>query len=229
MATIHHATAKKAAKLGMEIVATMHAIEVTDPTLAATWAFPLDYLPSSALEAAQNARTLQNEHGVKITEKSGIYTARIGRKNPLAAGPDLLDVTQDAFVKIAEAANSKRAAKGEETEAEGEETTRGSVVKAKYRAIYKEAGHPDHCGDEMAQLFIDYMDGAEGEAAAAKLELLAHVNGLDDSWAKWSADRSVRGWIGRARMNLGNVLRGRARKIAAGKEGVPEIVWPANS
>lgn len=93
-------------------------------------------------------------------------------------------------------------AAGEANETEDKPT---SVVADKYRAMYAEAGHPDNCGDWLAQL----MDELCVNDAGTNMELFESIcalNGIDLS----KYNRESRGWQGRLRMTGRNLL---ARKV----------------
>jgi hypothetical protein len=84
---------------------------------------------------------------------------------------------------------------------EEEEGKGGSVVSAKYRAKYAEAGHPTHCGDWLAETLNEICLNKEG----VNLELfegICALNGVDTSKYK----RSGVGWQGRIRMTGRNLM-----------------------
>jgi len=91
----------------------------------------------------------------------------------------------------------------------------GSVVREKYRDIYRERGNPNNCGDDMAaQLEIVLKSGDALDVD--RLIALATLNGIDSE--KYMT--GTRGYLGRARMSIGNILRGRVRR---GQEVVLEV------
>lgn len=112
------------------------------------------------------------------------------------------------------------AAADEQTEAEAaEEGQSGSVVKETYRIRYAEAGHPNHCGDWLAETLNNLILG-KSHTDLANFELLCEVNGV--STAKYK--REGNGWEGRIRMTGRNLL---ARKLyATGFMIIPEPLRP---
>jgi len=84
-----------------------------------------------------------------------------------------------------------------------------SVVKAEYRARYAEAGHPAHCGDELA-ILINNLCLAKAGFDIPRFEAICAANGVDLS----KYNRTTNGWQGRLRMTGRNVLAGKV--FAAG-------------
>lgn len=108
------------------------------------------------------------------------------------------------------------AADASETEEEDRPT---SVVADKYRAIYKEAGHPDNCGDWLAQLMDDICVNEAGTNMEL-FEAICDLNGIDLS----KYNRTSRGWQGRLRMTGRNLL---ARKVFLEERLIlPETLTP---
>jgi len=91
----------------------------------------------------------------------------------------------------------------------GDEEPEKSVVKAEYRARYAEAGHPAHCGDELA-LLINNLCLAKAGFDIPRFEAICNANGVDLS----KYNRTTNGWQGRLRMTGRNVLAGKV--FAAG-------------
>lgn len=90
-------------------------------------------------------------------------------------------------------------------EAESEKEPSGSVVSAKYRAKYAEAGHPTHCGDELAEFLVATTNNEKGTNLEL-FEVICSLNGVDTSKYK----RDGIGWQGRIRMTGRNLL---AKKV----------------
>lgn len=82
-----------------------------------------------------------------------------------------------------------------------------SVVKPKYRAIYAEAGHPAHCGDEMAEKLNNLVNNGKGTNIEF-FQMILTANEIDMSKYKTTGN----GWQGRYRMTGRNVL---SRKVYA--------------
>lgn len=92
--------------------------------------------------------------------------------------------------------------------AEGEPPP-ASVVKEEYRARYAEAGHPTHCGDELAVLLNNLCLTKKG-IDLPRFEHICEANGVDLS----KYNRTTKGWQGRLRMTGRNKLAGKV--FAAG-------------
>jgi hypothetical protein len=89
-------------------------------------------------------------------------------------------------------------------EAQAEEDAEGkggSVVSSKYRIKYAEEGHPNHCGDWLAELLNNYCIG-EKNTDLAMFETICGLNGVDTSKYR----REGNGWQGRIRMTGRNLL-----------------------
>jgi hypothetical protein len=105
----------------------------------------------------------------------------------------------------------------------------GSVVKSKYRTKYKEEGHPNHCGDWLAELLNNYCVG-EKHTDLITFENICSMNGVDTSKYK----REGVGWQGRIRMTGRNLLAKKVyqnRKIIVpepDRGGTMEIEAPAD-
>ena len=83
----------------------------------------------------------------------------------------------------------------------------GSVVTNRYRANYAEAGHPSHCGDELAILLNSICTNKAG----TNLELFEAICAANDvPLAKYN--RTTKGWQGRLRMTGRNLLAKRVRE-----------------
>lgn len=97
---------------------------------------------------------------------------------------------------------------------EAEEGKGGSVVASRYRTKYAEEGHPNHCGDWLAELLNNYCIG-DKHTDLAVFEQICGLNGVDTGKYR----REGNGWQGRIRMTGRNLL---AKKVhAAGKITVP--------
>ena len=103
---------------------------------------------------------------------------------------------------------------------DGDEPEGGSVVKNVYRLRYAEAGHPNHCGDWLAETLNNLILG-KTLTDLARFEELCELNGV--SLAKYK--RTGNGWQGRLRMTGRNLL---ARKVyaAGGNMALPKsLQW----
>lgn len=77
----------------------------------------------------------------------------------------------------------------------------GSVVKEVYRIRYAEAGHPNHCGDWLAETLNNFVLG-KAATDLAVFERICEENGVNLS--KYRRDGN--GWQGRLRMTGRNLL-----------------------
>lgn len=142
---------------------------------------------------------------------NGAEAWRIGvpaSANPYEEGDDRWEAWHEEW----DAAADEAAEKLEETEAEseeGEEPAEKSVVKAEYRARYAEAGHPSHCGDELA-ILINNLCLTKAGIDMARFEAICEANGVDLT----KYNRTTKGWQGRLRMTGRNILSGKV--FAAG-------------
>ena len=88
-------------------------------------------------------------------------------------------------------------------DAEGEAEGPKSIVPEGFKAQYK--AHGGSCGDEMAGVFADTVKGEKGKIDVSKLEEVMAQNGIEtDRWSNLN--------VGQRRMNLGNVLRAKAKR-----------------
>jgi len=96
----------------------------------------------------------------------------------------------------------------------------GSVVTNRYRANYAEAGHPSHCGDELAVMLNSICNNKAGTNLEL-FEAICAANGV--SLAKYKRD--TKGWQGRLRMTGRNLL---AKKVRENKGSLtmPQNIWP---
>lgn len=82
----------------------------------------------------------------------------------------------------------------------------GSVIPDDYRVRY---GVHQNCGDDIAETLRNLATDEKGQADMAKLEAIAADNGVADKFDGWLVKGLNNGMV---RMNLGNVLRGKARR-----------------
>lgn len=108
---------------------------------------------------------------------------------------------EDAAIVLAEH-NALEAAKAAEAEAIAK--ARKSVVPGKYKARYAAAGHAGTCGDELASWLTSATMTPTGVNLGA-LRFIGSLNGIDVE-KRWGHLNP-----GMQRMNLGNVLRNKAK------------------
>jgi len=110
---------------------------------------------------------------------------------------------------------SKKTEHQTETEAEAtEEDNRKSKVPTAYKRRYAETSPTKTgCGDDADQAFRAETDGSTGEDLIAILVRIGEANGIDveKRWGHLKTASGARN-AGMMRMNLGNVLRNKAKK-----------------
>ena len=131
--------------------------------------------------------------------------------NPFQEGDEYWDAWNEQWENAAEIASAQNAAATtaeveleEEDEEASEEPAERSVVKAEFRARYAEAGHPSHCGDELAVL-LNNLCLAKGGIDMERFEHICEANGVD----LLKYNRTTKGWQGRLRMTGRNMLAGK--------------------
>lgn len=238
----HHATIAKAAKLGFVIHG--EANDAVYTLTSADTGITLSHADATvAVEAAKLARMLHVEHGLKVEQNGGEWVIKKGRRI-LGSGETLEAAWEAAQDKLAPRGKAKEGApkrarkvrdedegegdeetdedEGDEPDAEAEdEEAEGeagkSIVKRKYRELYKP--HKSTCGDEFQAAMREHLEydftNEKGKVVTRidteKLRALAEAN---DVWN----DKYARLNPGQQRMNVGNRLRA---KIKKGEE----VVW----
>lgn len=210
MIRIHHATAKKATDQGVlltlvddnSVVSASKGISVirhTDPKLALAWV-----LISEALRAEYPA--LQVISMPELVE--GFEDAHNSVMVQYRPTGDFLDISsiEEGIPTLGDVlALCEEQDFDPEAEVEGEEPdepeTSGDVVKAKYKALYKERGNPSNCGDWLAEMLDGQFNTPEGTFSHEAFEQLLTDNGVPFE-GKWTAlpYSGQRGWEGRFRM-----------------------------
>lgn len=146
----------------------------------------------------------RNEKGIPLDGATAYKEGIMAADNPFEEGSDEGDAWDTQWDQAADEAPEDSGREG------------GSVVSSRYRTKYKEAGHPNHCGDWLAELLNNFCIG-DKNTDLAMLERICGLNGVDTSKYK----REGNGWQGRIRMTGRNLL---ARKVfSAGKVIVPAL------
>lgn len=248
--SIHHNTIKRATTLGLTLTSDHTGrVTVSGeifPGTESDWTFPnpdgvsVSTYAKDTLQAVYQARVYAKEYGLEIKQSAnGVYTISIPGGQHLR-GSDLNDVmaravdkaiarqeaeelvqlravkpkAKKAAIKPVVTEEDEEAADLEDAEEEDQGPS-GSIVRDKYRDKYRERGNPNNCGDDMAaQLEVVLKSGDALDVD--RLIALANLNGIDSE--KYMT--GTRGYIGRARMSIGNILRGRVRR---GEEVVLEV------
>lgn len=143
---------------------------------------------------------------------------------PFAEGTDEFEEWNADWDAAADEHENAAVENGDNAESAEEATEREdhSVVRSEFRARYAEAGHPAHCGDELAVLLNNLCLTKKG-IDMARFEHICEANGVDLS--KYS--RSTKGWEGRLRMTGRNILAGKV--FAAGGVVKTIIIHPMDA
>lgn len=204
MASIHHATMKKAKKAGIvltidsdgEIVASQGEQRLASHLSGSTaLQLALDKLAAAATSAA----TLQAQ---EVAEEIAAGNTEIA--DP-PAPPRKKRAAKKAPVKKKKSKTKKRKAAADDGDEDEEEEDEGrSVVKRQYKQRYRP--FKDTCGDEVSKLISDHVfDDDKKQIDPVKLKRFAQANGVWDS-------RYDHLNVGMQRMNVANKLRGRIRR-----------------
>lgn len=199
--TIHHATAKRAAKLNVELTDYENG-----NYRAETENFRFDGTdPKALLNAAEAQQMLSAEYpAVRLSFVTGNEIVALCDGAEADLDVDATAKPQAIFDAAIEALQEMDVdlEGGEEPE---DEPTGGITVLQKYKKIYGERGDATHCGDWLAQWMKGRFD-IKGD----KITTFDHVafarflseNGVDLS-GKWAGlpNSGQRGWQGRYRMN----------------------------
>lgn len=196
--TIHHATIKRAAKLGFvltevdtngETVARAHWVELNREF------FHID--PKVALEAASLCKMLRTEYPRLDLKQNVNRRFSVITSNGRTVIPHT--ITLPDLTTILERCQQMQ------IDLEEDEDGATEVVASHYKEQYKERGNPNHCGDWIAlQLdgrFVVQTDEGERFDVDKFTETLV-LNGVDMT-GKWAGlpESGQKGWIGRYRMN----------------------------
>ena len=204
--TIHHATLKKAEKIGVILTAleATDEVEVHFPALNRKLALPTakQAMNIGALFVAfgteypnYQIRPSDTEEGLLAVYGRGDDEDWFELVHFSADDEDTNDIYIDAL----------EAAQEHDISLEGSQPV-WDVVPQKYKERYKAEGHPDNCGDWLAQ-FLDGKFDTKNEKGVAtfdwtKFATFLTENGVDltGKWAKLP-ESGQRGWQGRYRMN----------------------------
>jgi len=218
--TIHHATLKKAKKLGIRMTEYQFdggtvAIAGDDPIHhdtareALAWAqirvmlaaeYPAVTVEQSPIDTDATFDEYKPGISVAIQDyeetgepKSEPVTIYMGDECPDL--PDLLDLASDSGINP-------------DPDCLRSTHDVGSIVGSRYKVAYAARGDASHCGDWFALWFANRYKYADGKSDIEALCALFEQNGLDLE-GKWATVRfSERpGWQGRFRMSGGQMLR----------------------
>lgn len=211
MAKIHHATAARAKKVGIELVyddgdfIAMKGLEKLGSSPSA----------SAALAQAEAALLYQVEAAKGEIEPQSVGAAKAPKgKGSLADAKAAKKAAKAPAKAPAKASTFEEDERDDEDEDEDAAEEGRSIVKRKYREAYK----PHHmtCGDDFAAQLSEHIqeidEAGETRTSPALLRKVAQLNNV---WNPAYASKNV----GMQRMNVGNRLRAIIRKGG-------EVVWP---
>lgn len=219
---IHHATVKSAAAKGVELTSseddqtvtatrdgrsiTMDASEaIDDETVNVSMGSDI---AKDAWVALDEMLAYEADHpSIALTYEDGDFIAWPAGPNgqpdgdEIARDPELADL----FETLADQPQDE--AEGDADEEKADEG--GSVVPAKYKALYAERGNPNHCGDWLADVLASLIRVLNEKGREVtdidRLEALAVANGVEASkYGKLGIETN--GWQGRYRMTVRNLM-----------------------
>ncbi len=154
------------------------------------------------------------EHGFTVEQDGDQITILVGEAE---VGNMEADLNVDGFNAAMEnILIAIQEAKDEAGVTEEEDEPRASsVVPDKYKQAYRDAGHAGHCGDWLA-VQMNALCKTGDTVDISKVEALAEANGVGYS----KLNRTSRGWQGRFRMTVRNML---TRKVAS--RGALIVPW----
>lgn len=210
MIRIHHATAKKATEQGValelvldgEVVRASKGVSVvhhTDPKLALAWvliseSLRLEYPALQVISMTELVEGFEDAYNSVMVQyrptSDFLDLSELEEGVPTLA--DILDLANDQDM------DPDAEVEGDEPE---EEATGGDVVKAKYKALYRERGNPSNCGDWLAEQLDGQFTTAEKDFDHEAFALMLQQNDVPYE-GKWTGlpTSGQRGWAGRFRM-----------------------------
>lgn len=151
--------------------------------------FVEDEHPKDPPTSGATAPIARSENSVPLDGAVAYAEGILAGDNPFEEGTDEADLWDTQWDQAAD----------EAPEDEGQQG--GSVVKGRYRQLYKELGHPNHSGDWLAVLLNNYCVG-DKHTDLETFESICGLNGVDLS----KYNRTTPGWQGRIRMTGRNLL-----------------------
>lgn len=209
MTKIHHATAKKALKMGI----VLEAIDDGDLTTIRATTAAGDVTsapdPKTALVLGQTLQTLKADYPnldmYRVEDRIDVEGTQGDEGVFLSV--ELADILNydDLLADILEAADEAgidpEAGKADEEEEEAGRI----VVHPRYKEAYRARGNPDHCGDWLAATLDGQFDKVVNDEIRFDHDAFAVClidNGVEMS-GKWASlpTSGQKGWVGRYRMN----------------------------
>ena len=228
--TIHHATVKSAAGKGFILAQNDEVVSATHPqtntvifidtegfdsdTDAAkeAWAICGDIVDFKGLDAETGEPMNPGWRILTPTEPGDQFIAEYA----LAGDDEAEEFDAATWADLLEAIRERQQAVDEaaEVEADEEDEDRGSVVPSHFKQRYREVGiRKQDNGDFLAAVMVQHcviLDGKAEVIDCEKVETLAQHNGVDYPLESYNGFiTGSRGWQGRYRMTVGNMLRKR--------------------
>lgn len=195
---IHHATQKKANDNAI------HLTELEDGNVEAHWVELNRKLvhpdPKVALALMMLQRRFGLEYNNIIVVTDGVTAATMANETDLMGFDptdfDESEVYADSLERMVE--------EGIEPEA-AEEETFGNIVPRRYREAYSAAGHPNTCGDWLANILNAECTATNEQTGKEFFDISRFDEIYDENKGprnqKWCNNTSSRGWQGRYRMS----------------------------
>lgn len=209
---IHHATVKKAAKFHITLTLEENDIVATDRAGRRLASGP------QGNKVLEEAITKVTGHPAKKVPVKRVHANFAPNQTPNMPFPDEDEEPSDEDLEV-------DAAVADEDESDADQSR--SVVKARYKALYKP--HKDKCGDEVSvrvNAHITRVDEETGERRVS-LKALRSFASANGCWVPSYANLISRtgGWnAGMAAMNVTNRLRAKIRQAKKAGEKF-EIQW----
>jgi hypothetical protein len=230
---IHHATAAKAEKQGI-VLQVLKSISDESEVVKAIWPKRNKQLVAVNGKIALALMMLQQRFGddyANLEVRNNGMASVVARTTE--GDTELLTFDADDFEEDAIFADALEALMDAGIEAaEFEEGSSGNIVPAKYRAKYAAEGHPNHCGDWLAELLIEECT-SEDSGGKSFFDIAAFDAIYDENKGlrthKWCRNTSGRGWQGRYRMSgriaLAKVVGINGYLVLHGKRVTPPTEW----
>jgi hypothetical protein len=216
--SIHHAIVKSAASKGVILTSDAETVSAREAVSGAIITVNIDDHDSENEAAKEAWATVadmalwnaEQADGLAIWQDQEDLTYAVVIRTP--EGDEPVEVGFDSLADAIEGAEA--AETGEQAEDEEAEEDHGSVVPGSFKALYAEIGvRKQDNGDEMVRVFANHtliLDGKREVIDPEKVEALASRNGVEYPVSGYGpAITGTRGWEGRYRMTVGNIMRKR--------------------
>lgn len=237
MTIIHHATAKKAASLGITLELT-----ADEQAVMASGTSKKVYIATSAkiaLVVSQTAETIRTEYpAIELRALNrDHWCVYHGEDEILDLTADDVSTYDDLLADILEAVDEAGVDPSDGVSPEDEEAEARIVVHPRYKVLYAERGNRNHCGDWLASTLEGEFDKAVNGALRLDTDAFTQFlieNGVE-MVGKWASlpESGQPGWVGRYRMNgrqklevrvaLTGILKLRGTEIQVPEDALNEL------